>query len=282
MVKKIGRLSGEETNELWKKSDGVIGLFKTSSQKAKKELEKLVDCANYFGRKAIAKILASSDIKDEIKVYMKVLLDSEKYSKRATALFFFNDYYEAEPEKMIEIVSDYYDAIKWEAESIIDHYWKSHPKMMKENMMKWIESDDEQKRSLSFHGLENFCYRDPRFVMEFIEKIIDDDSIEVQKKITHTIIQVARLRPELVYPYLREWLTEADEKRIKTIWVSMKKLVNSLHGRGSKDRDRNFAMLTKETIKNWKNEKDKKVSLMGSKLYGILYHIKEKNKGNRR
>ncbi|MEA2104764.1 MAG: DNA alkylation repair protein [Candidatus Cloacimonadota bacterium] len=275
MVKKIGRLSRNEKNEIYEEIHDFIDQFKKSNKTAEKKLNKLVNCPNYFGREFIASYLAKSPIANKLKSVMKKLLDSKEYPVRATALFFFYNYYASQPEKMIDIVSEYFDSIKWEAENIIDIFWKSNQKLMKKNMLKWIESPDERKRSLSFHGLENLCYHDPQFVLEFIEKIIDDESIEVQKKITHTIIQVARVKPAIVYPYIREWLVDADEKRQKTIWVSMTKLVNSLHGLGAKERSKDFVMLTKETIKNWKFEKNRKISKMGSQLSELLYSKKK-------
>jgi 3-methyladenine DNA glycosylase AlkC len=151
----------------------------------------------------------------------------------------------------------------------MDHFWKKYPKLMKQNMIKWIESSDENKRSLSFHGLGNIAPKDPHFAMEFIEKIIDDKSIEVQKKITHTIVQLARTRPADVYPYLKEWLRDADEKRVKTIWVSMQKLVSNLKS-NVKEKDKNFEMLTRDTVKDWKHDKNPKIATMGEKLSEIL------------
>jgi len=274
MIKKIGRLSPDEKSELYSKTDEVIDTIKDSPKKGLKELEKIATTQNYFARKKIGEIIANSEVKDEVEEFALKLLESNNYAQRATALFFCAEYYKNNPEKMIEILSNYYNDIRWEAENLMDNYWKSYPKLMKQNMLKWIESDDEEKRSLSFHGLENFTYHDPQFVLDFIKKVIDDESLEVQKKITHTIIQIAKTKPAVVYPHLREWLTEADDKRIKTIWVSMKKLANSLKNSNGRDRKKNkdFYMLTKDTIKEWKRDKNDKVNTMGKKLNKIIKH----------
>lgn len=275
MVKEIGRLTDKEEQELIEETKKTLELVQKDDKKGKAALEKLAGCKNYFGRLIIAETLAKSTLKEEIaKNFINKLLNLRNYAKRATALFFFYYYYDGEPEKIIDIVSKYYNDIKWEAENIMDQFWKKYPNLMKQNMLKWIESSDENKRSLSFHGLGNIAPKDPHFAMEFIEKIIDDESIEVQKKITHTIVQLARARPADVYPYLKEWLRDANEKRIKTIWVSMKKLTSSLTSNG-KERNKDFEMLTKETIKDWKRDKNPKISTMGEKLYELI--MREQN-----
>ncbi|MBN2016695.1 MAG: DNA alkylation repair protein [Candidatus Cloacimonetes bacterium] len=273
MVNKIGRLTDRDEKELKLETEKALEIFIENEKKGTKKLDDLAACKNYFGREIVGKTLAESEQKDKLNKLMKGLLDSKNYAKRATALFFFLYYYKKQPEEMIEIVSDYYDSIKWEAENIMDQFWKDYPQLMKKNMLKWIESKDERKRSLSFHGLENFSTKDPHFVMEFITKIIDDESLEVQKKITHTLIQIARSRPAEVYPYVQELLKDADDRRVKTIWVSMKKLANSLKSSNSKEKNNDFALLTKNTIKDWRSDKNKKVHTMGDKLYHIIKNI---------
>ncbi len=273
MVNKIGRLTDAEEKELQLETNQAVEILTENEKKGKKKVEELAACKNYFGREIIGKTAANSEQKEELAPIMKKLLDSRNYAKRATALFFFLYYYKNKPEEMIEIVSNYYDSIKWEAENIMDQFWKDYPQLMKENMLKWIESKDERKRSLSFHGLENFSTKDPHFVMEFITKIIDDESLEVQKKITHTLIQIARARPAEVYPYVKELLKDADDRRVKTIWVSMKKLANSLKSSNQKDKNGDFALLTKNTIKDWRSDKNKRVHVMGDKLFHIIKNI---------
>ncbi len=270
MVNTIGRLTDREEKELQQETIAALEIYNTNEKKGIKKIEELAACKNYFGREIVGKTAAESEEKEKFVELMQGLLDSKNYAKRATALFFFLYYYKKQPEKMIEIVGDYYDSIKWEAENIMDQFWKDYPQLMKQNMLKWIESEDERKRSLSFHGLENFSEKDPHFVMEFITKIIDDESLEVQKKITHTLIQIARTQPAEVYPYVQELLKDADARRVKTIWVSMKKLANSLKSTNSKDKNSDFALLTINTIKDWRSDKNKKVHIMGDKLYYII------------
>jgi 3-methyladenine DNA glycosylase AlkC len=273
MVNKIGRLTDREEKELQQETIAALEIYKSNEKKGTKKIEELAACKNYFGREIVGKTAADSEEKDKLAGLMRKLLDYKIYTKRATALFFFLYYYKKQPEAMIEIVSNYYDSIKWEAENIMDLFWKDYPQLMKQNMLKWIESTDERKRSLSFHGLENISIKDPHFVMEFIIKIIDDESLEVQKKITHTLIQIARSRPAEVYPYVQELLKDADDRRVKTIWVSMKKLANSLKSSNTKDKNDDFVLLTKNTIKDWRSDKNKKVHIMGDKLFHIIKDI---------
>jgi 3-methyladenine DNA glycosylase AlkC len=141
---------------------------------------------------------------------------------------------------------------------------------MKEVMPSWTASDNEKKRALSMHGMENIAGQDPQFVMNFVGNLIDDDSLEVQKKITHILTQVGRLRPNQCYPFIRQWLIDADEKRVKTIWVSMKKLANILVQRSRRDKSQEFIVVTQKTVKEWKADPDPNVSQMGLRLHQII------------
>jgi len=98
-------------------------------------------------------------------------------------------------------------------------------------------------------------------------------SMEVQKKITHILTQVARSRPAECYPYIREWLTSATDKRMKTLWVSMKKLANIVIQKSRRDKSQEFIMLTHQTINDWKYDENEQVSYVGKKLS----HIKINN-----
>ena len=54
----------------------------------------------------------------------------------------------------------------------------------------------------------------------------------------------------------------------------MKKLVNILNQRSKRDKSEEFIILTKQTISNWRRDKNKNVKSVGSRLY----HILKKNK----
>ena len=74
----------------------------------------------------------------------------------------------------------------------------------------------------------------------------------------------------IVFPYIREWLLDADEKRIKTIWVSMKKLANIVVQKNQKSKSYDFVLLTGQTINDWKNDENEIVATMGKKLSRII------------
>lgn len=271
MLKKIGRLDSEAKAELQSMVDKVYRLLdKGKKAKAEKDLIKMTSTPNYFIREYIGKELINYENQDLIYPIAKKMLSHRIYGVRATALFYFYTVYIDEPEELIEVMEDTYENIPWEVESIINEMWKKFPDMMKEKMYTWIESEDSQKRALSFHGMENIAHSDPQYIMEFISKAIDDDTIEVQKKITHILTQVARANPIVVFPYVREWLTNANEKRTKTIWVSMKKLANIVIQRNRREKSEEFVLLTQQTINDWTNDENEHVAKMGDKLAHII------------
>jgi 3-methyladenine DNA glycosylase AlkC len=106
--------------------------------------------------------------------------------------------------------------------------------------------------------------------MDFIGKVIDDETMEVQKKITHILTQVARVNPIVVFPYIREWLSDANDQRIKTIWVSMKKLANIVVQKNRRDSREEFVILTEQTIQDWMNDENENMSQMGERLWRIV------------
>ena len=108
--------------------------------------------------------------------------------------------------------------------------------------------------------------------MSFFAKATDDNALEVQKNITHILTQVARSKPIIAFPVIREWLTDADDRRVKTIWVSMKKLANIISQSNKRNQKNDFVILTEQTIKDWAKDENKKVAKMGKKL---LYIIKQ-------
>jgi len=271
MLTKIGRLDSEAKSELQDMINSVFSLLdKKKKAKAEKDLIKMSSTPNYFIREFIGKQLINYQDQSLILPIAQKMLTHKIYGVRATALFYFYTVYIEEPEKLFSILEDTYEDIPWEVESIINEMWKKYPDLMKDKMYSWIESEDSQKRALSFHGMENIAHSDPQYIMEFISKAIDDDTIEVQKKITHILTQVARANPIIVFPYVREWLSEANDKRIKTIWVSMKKLANIVIQRNRKDKSEEFVLLTQQTINDWTNDENENVVKMGEKLSHII------------
>ncbi|MFC1887741.1 DNA alkylation repair protein [Candidatus Cloacimonadota bacterium] len=271
MLTKIGRLDTEAKNELQSMIESIYAhLRKNKLAKAEKALVKIASTPNYFIREYVGKQLINYEDQDVLFSIAQKMISHKIYGVRATALFFFYSVFKDSPEDLIEVLEDTYEHIPWEVESIINEMWKKYPDLMKVKMYSWIESEDSQKRALSFHGMENIAHSDPQYIMEFIGKAIDDETIEVQKKITHILTQVARANPIIVFPYVREWLSEANEKRIKTIWVSMKKLANIVIQRNRREKSEEFVLLTQQTINDWTNDENDNVSKMGEKLSHIV------------
>ncbi|MDP8267659.1 MAG: DNA alkylation repair protein [Candidatus Tenebribacter davisii] len=270
-MNEIGRLDGDDRKELNEILDKIFTyLDKDNLEKAEKLLIKVSMTPNYFTREYLGKSLTDYKNKTKVKKIIKPMINHRIYGVRATALFFFYDLDKNNPEKLFKLLEKTFDSVPWEVESVINDMWRMYPDFMKENIIKWIDSSNPQKRSLSFHGMENIAKSDPGFIMEFINKAIDDDKIEVQKKITHILTQVARANPIVVFPYIREWLSGGSEKRIKTIWVSMKKLANIVVQRSRRDKSEEFVLLTQQTIKDWTNDENENVSNMGERLLYIL------------
>jgi len=271
MLKKIGRLDAESKKELDTIIDSIYELLdKGKSSKAEKELIKLSATPNYFIREYVGKDLINYEDQKQVNPIANRMIKHKIYGVRATALFYYYQKYFDDPDSMFEILSESFESVPWEVESIINEMWKRFPDFMKDKMTDWLESDNPKKRALSFHGMENIANSDPGFIMDFISKAIDDDTMEVQKKITHILTQVARANPVIVFPYIREWLCEANDKRIKTIWVSMKKLANIVIQRNRREKSQEFVLLTQQTIYDWTKDENDNVAKMGEKLSHII------------
>lgn len=269
-MNEIGRLDNEDRIELNNELESIFKLIdKNKLKAAEKRLINVAKTPNYFVREYIGKFISRHENPDRVLKIAEQMLNHKIYGVRATALFFlFNINYE-EPDVLYDIIEQNFESVPWEVESIINDLWKRFPMMMKERMKSWVDSENSQRRALSFQGMESIAYDDPVYIMNYISKAIDDETIAVQKKITHILTQVAKSNPIIVYPYIREWLAEADETRIKTIWVSMKKLANIVAQKIRRDNRDEFVMLTEQTVEDWKNDENENVSEMGNRLFRI-------------
>ena len=274
MLKDIGRLDSDMTKEIDARLSEIFELLDKGTAKSKtdamKKLNAIAKSPNYFIREYLGKQMLEYKNRDLICEIAKKMLKHKFYGIRATALFFFVTVYEKDPEKVLETLEDLFESVPWEVESVINDLWRNHPDVMKRKMLEWLGAENETKRALSFHGMENIANQDPVYIMDFINRAIDDDSMEVQKKITHILTQVARSRPAECYPYIHEWLLDADDKRMKTLWVSMKKLANIVIQKSRRDKTQEFIMLTHRTIQDWRHDDNPNVAEMGGKLSGIL------------
>lgn len=271
MFKKIGRLTPEDMKELRLKVDDIFQQIELGKKVAAlRRIKAIANTPNYFIRDELGKLLATSQHKEIMDDICHKMIKDRIYGIRATALFYFYYKNTDDAEEAIAVLDKCYASVPWESEQIAVNLWRKHPQTMKKYMPKWQQSDDEVKRALSLHGMENIAVSDPRFIMEFITHLIDDESIDVQKKITHILTQVGRVKPAACYPIIREWLLDGDEKRSKTLWVAMKKLANIITQQSSRGKSEEFVKVTIRTIKDWKNDNNQNVSMMGNKLGQIL------------
>jgi len=282
MLNKIGRLDSEDKKELRIILNEIIQLVEKKKEKdARKKLKKLGMTQNYFIREFAGQELAEIDEQRQLYPILKDFLDHKFYGARAIALFYLCKVHESDVEEIFSILEQTFETTPWEVETIITNLWKDDPEFMKDNMLEWIKSDNPKRRALSFHGMEYISNTDPTYIMDFISEAIDDDTMEVQKKITHILTQIARDNPIVVYPYVRKWLKDADDKRIKTIWVSMKKLANIVNQRARRDESEQFVLLTEQTIDDWVHDSNEKVVTMGEKLrYMLSRRYNNNNKDN--
>lgn len=271
MLKKIGRLDSETKTELNEHIDEIFALFDANKdEKAKKKLLDLCKTPNYFIREYVGKSLATYENQKKIEPLSKEMINHRIYGVRATALFYYYEIYKEDFENLFSIVENVYDVIPWEVESIVNDLWKTYPDEMKEKMNIWIESNDSKKRALSFHGMENIASSDPDLIMRFISKVIDDETLEVQKKISHILTQTARANPIIAFPYIREWLAPGDDKTIKTLWISMKKIANIVLQKNRRSQSDELVLLTEQTVNDWKNDENEYVAKMGEMLSRII------------
>jgi len=183
---------------------------------------------------------------------------------------------------IIKTLERTFKSVPWESETICHEMWKRFPEVMREYMQYWAESPDEDKRAMSMHGMENIASRNPQFVLSFVHKLLDDESEEVQKKISHILTQVARQRPLQTYTNIRRWLTEADEKRIRTIWQTMKKLANIHNQRSQRDKSQEFINQTQRAVADWRKDSHPKVQQMGQRLHQIINKKTNNNNNNQK
>ena len=137
---------------------------------------------------------------------------------------------------------------------------------MKARMPQWAVSPHDKQRAFAYHGIENVAAADPFFVMQMIEKNLDDELIDIQKKISNVLTHTARIRPGECYSFVREWLTNPAEIRQKTIFLAMKKLITLAFLNSAKNKSDDFYLLTIQSINDWKTDPNKTVSALGEKL----------------
>lgn len=271
MIKQIGRLNIDEIKAMESDLDKIFrNLELGKTEAAKKKLYTMANTPNYFVREELGKRLAAHKNFESLDKICAEMLDDFIYGIRATALFYFYFKRQDQPEIIIKTVEKTYETVPWEAETLCFEMWKNHPEAMKTHMPIWAESDNEKKRAISMHGMENIAIKNTAYVLDFIGKLLDDESEEVQKKISHILTQVGRQRPLQCYSTVRKWLLDADEKRVRTIWQTMKKLANIFKQHSRRDKSLDFMNITQKTVMEWRKDKNPNVSSMGAKLAYII------------
>ncbi len=271
MIKEVGRLNIDDYKFLDASVEKIFrNVEKGKNSLAEKQIVEIGNTANYFVREELGKRLALYSGNGEMDDICNGLLEHFIYGVRATGLFYFYYKHQASPEKIIMTIEKTFESVPWESETICLEMWKKHPEVMKEYMLIWAQSDNEKKRAMSMHGMENIAARHPQYILTFLSHLLDDESEEVQKKISHILTQVGRQRPLQCYNNVRRWLIDADEKRARTIWQTLKKLANIFTQRSKREKSNEFISITQRTVTEWRNDPNPNVSSMGAKLAGII------------
>ncbi len=271
MIKQVGRLNIDDIKMMESDLEKIFkNLEQNKPELAKKKILAIANTSNYFVREDLGKRLATFEGNGALDAICAEMLDDFLYGIRATALFYFYYKRQKQPEIIVKTIEKTFETVPWESETIAFEMWKKHPEVMKQQMPLWAESDNEKKRAISMHGMENIANKNTQYVLNFVGKLLDDESEEVQKKISHILTQVGRQRPLQCYTYVRRWLIEADEKRVRTIWQTMKKLANIFKQRSKRDKTFDFINVTQKTVMEWKSDPNPNVSSMGAKLAYII------------
>ena len=283
MIKEVGRLNLDDYKILDTEVEKIFrNVEKGKDALAEKQITDLGNTANYFVREELGKRLAQYSGNGEMDAICGHLLEHFIYGVRATALFYFYYKHQDHPEIIIKTVEKTLESVPWESETICFELWKKNPDVMQEYMPAWADSDNEKKRAISMHGMENIASRHPQYVLSFVSKLLDDESEEVQKKVCHILTQVGRQRPLQCYNSIRRWLIEGDDKRIRVLWQTMKKLANIYAQRSRRDKTNEFMNVTQKTIAEWRNDSDPKVATMGAKLSYIIGKEKKRENQNQK
>lgn len=278
MIKEVGRLNIDDYKKLDAQVEKIFrNLDKDKEELAIKQISELGNTANYFVREELGKRLAVYSGKANLDQICGDLLKDFIYGIRATGLFYFYYKYFDSPDHIIATLDKTYASVPWESETICFDMWKRFPEEMRDNMPLWADSSDEKKRAMSMHGMENIAAKNPQYVLTFLSKLLDDESEEVQKKISHILTQVGRVRPVQTYTNVRRWLLDADETRFNTIWQTLKRLANIFTQKSRRENGNDFLAITQKTINEWRKDPNPNVREMGTKLGSVISIRKRKN-----
>ena len=271
MIKEMGRLNLDEFKLMDAHVDKIFkNLDKGKDELASKQIHDMGNTANYFVREEFGRRLAAYAGKGNLSAICSEMLEDWLYGIRATALFYFYFKHQDSPEVIVKTLEKTYETVPWESETICFEMWKKAPDVMKEYMPHWALSPNEKKRAMALHGMESIATKNPQFILTFISRMLDDESEEVQKKISHILTQVGRLRPLQTYACIRRWLLEGDEKRSQTIWQTLRKLTSLFSQRNMRDKSGEFITVSQRVVQEWKGDSNPNIAQMGIKLGRLI------------
>jgi len=271
MIKAMGRLNLDDYKIMDAHVEKIFkNLDKGNNGIAERLIHELANTPNYFVREELGKRLAAYEGKGKLERICGDMLSHNLYGIRATALFYFYYRHQEDPEVIAETLDRTCETVPWESETICFEMWKKAPEVMKKYMPAWSESPNPKKREMSLHGMENIASRSPQYALAFVGRLLDDPDEEVQKKISHILVQVGRIRPQHTYANLRTWFLEGDENRAKTLWATLKKLTSLFSQKNMRDKAREFTSVSQRVAQNWKSDPDPAVAQLGHKLSKLI------------
>ena len=270
MNKNLGRL---DLREIKSHEDAIAKIFKLLDdgkvEQARTHMVKLLSTPNYFIREFVGKKLTEYHDVEVMDKVVLTLLGHKIYGVRAATIFYYYLKYYKSPRKLLSLMGMSWSDTPWETEQILYEMWQKYPAVMKKEMIFWAESPFEKQRMLAYHGIEAIANADPVFITTMIEKNLDDECVEVQKKITNVLTHAVRVSPAECYSFIREWLSKPSEARKRTLYIAMRKLVSmalNSQGNGKSSKNDEFYLLTMQSIKDWKADPDEAISSIGEKL----------------
>ena len=270
MSKDLGRLDLRDIKDNEEKLSKIFKYLDNGKiDTAKTAIVKLLNTPNYFLREFIGKKLVEyhdDKLMDEIIIS---LIGHKTYGVRAATIFYYYLKYNNDTPKILDLLKMNINDTPWETEQIIHEMWQKHPVIMKKEMSNWANSESDKQRTIAYHAIEIVANDDPIFITKMIEKNIDTDNLEVQKKITNVLTHTARVNPAVCYPFIREWLTKPSENRNRTLNIAMRKLISmalQIVANNKSAKNDEFYILTMQSIKDWKSDPIKSVASMGDKL----------------
>ena len=270
MNKDLGRLDLRDEKILEEQLSKIFKLLEDGQQEdARSTLVTLISTPNFFIREFIGKKLAEYKNTKSIEAIIKKLEGHKFYGVRATIIFYYFNKYITEPEKILPILEKSWSNTPWETEYVIYDLWQNFPALMKDVMLKWADSEFEKKRAFAYHGLEAIAGTDIQYVTNIVEKNLDSDNEDMQKRIVLVLMNAIKSSPGELYSYIRHWLSNSSENRKKTLFTTMKKMITQAcysNVNFKSPRTEEFYNLTMQAIRDWKEDSDYSIASMGDKL----------------